>query len=104
MAPDAEDGATFDYRIVAKRRGYEDRRLMPMLSSYSDHYLYPDLNDVPEKYREDWIDTATYDERVRFGLPLEESNTPIKRDRRVPDMTISRNQEERPIEQETELE
>ena len=71
-APDSPEGAIFDYRVVAKRRGYENHRLKPQPGSYADHYLYPDLNDVPSEYRELWIEEATDAERIKFGLPVEE--------------------------------
>ena len=46
---------TFDYRIVAKRKGFEDYRLKEVYGAYSDHYLYPDINDVPMDMRSDWV-------------------------------------------------
>ena len=55
-APKAKDGAKFDYRVVAKRHGYEDIRLKPEPLAYSDHFLYPDLKDVPQKYRIEWVE------------------------------------------------
>jgi len=54
-APDAKDGAAFDYRIVAKRKGFESIRLELFEGAYCDQYLYPDINDVPQKYREEWL-------------------------------------------------
>ena len=54
-APDAPNGAKFNYRIVAKRKGFEDIRLLPVPESYTDHFLYPDIKDVPEEYRVKWI-------------------------------------------------
>ncbi len=33
---------SFDYRVVAKRRDFEDYRLRPVPSAYSDSYLYPE--------------------------------------------------------------
>ena len=49
------DDVEFDYRVVAKRKGYEDRRLDPVPSAYTDHFLYPDINDVPQEYRLEWV-------------------------------------------------
>ena len=57
-APDAPNGAKFSYRIVAKRKGYEDVRLLSVPESYTDHFLYPDIKDVPEEYRVKWIKMA----------------------------------------------
>ncbi len=54
VAPDAPEGARFDYRIVAKQRGYEYDRLIPAPAGYGDHNLYPDIADVPLEYRERW--------------------------------------------------
>jgi hypothetical protein len=54
MAPEAPEGARFDYRVVAKRRGYEDLRLEAAPAAYADHFLYPRVDDVPLEYREAW--------------------------------------------------
>lgn len=54
-APDAADGSAFDFRIVAKRKAYEDLRLKPAPDAYTDHNLYPDINDVPQEYRLEWV-------------------------------------------------
>jgi hypothetical protein len=54
VAPDAPQGARFDFRVVAKQRGYEDDRLILAPAGYGDHYLYPDIADVPPEYRERW--------------------------------------------------
>ena len=62
-APDAADGTSFDFRIVAKRKGYEDIRLEPAPSAYTDHFLYPDIEDVPEEYRFEWVRITPYEER-----------------------------------------
>ena len=62
-APNAEDGSPFDYRIVAKRRGYEERRLDPVPKAYTDHYLYPNINDVPQEYRLEWVKQVPPTER-----------------------------------------
>ncbi|MBN2543790.1 hypothetical protein JXI42_13095 [bacterium] len=54
-APDAPDGAEFDYRVAAKRRDFEDVRLELIPGAYTDHYLYPDIRDVPQEHRLSWI-------------------------------------------------
>jgi hypothetical protein len=53
-APNATDGAGFDYRIVAKRKGFETLRLDPIESAYTDRYLYPTVDEVPDAYKEAW--------------------------------------------------
>ncbi len=53
-APDAKDGATFDYRVVAKRKGYEELRLEIFEGAYTDMFLYPDIESVPDEYKEKW--------------------------------------------------
>jgi hypothetical protein len=70
MATEAPDGAAFDYRVLAKRRGYEDVRLRPAPSAYTDHYLYPELADVPAEYREAWLKSATAEERATYGAEV----------------------------------
>ena len=37
--------ASFTYRVVAKRKGFEDLRLKTEEIGYTDSQLYPDLND-----------------------------------------------------------
>ncbi len=54
-APEAEDGAAFDYRLVAKRKGFEDQRLVPFDGAYTDTYLYPTVDEVPEKHKQAWL-------------------------------------------------
>ena len=50
IAPEASDGASFDYRIVGKRKDAEDLRLEPTPSGYADTSLYPDEASVPAEY------------------------------------------------------
>jgi hypothetical protein len=64
VAPDAPEGAQFDYRVVAKRRGYEDLRLEQASAAWADHFLYPDVNDVPAQYRDEWIRNAPAEQEV----------------------------------------
>jgi hypothetical protein len=54
-APTAANGTAFDYRMVAKRKGYETLRLKKAPGAYTDKFLYPDVNEVPAEYREDWL-------------------------------------------------
>ncbi len=60
-APEAPDGAGFTYRIVAKRKGYEDIRLLDAPAAWTDRNLYPDIEDVPVEYRSEWIQMETPD-------------------------------------------
>ncbi|MBN2542612.1 hypothetical protein JXI42_07065 [bacterium] len=55
FAPDAVDGSSFHYKIAALRKGYEDLRMKRVPGNYTDHFLYPDINDVPDEYREEWL-------------------------------------------------
>jgi len=54
-APDAINGAEFDYRIVAKRKGFENLRLETFVGAYTDMYLYPTIDEVPDEYKEAWL-------------------------------------------------
>ena len=54
-APNAQDGALFDYRIVAKRKGFETLRLELFENAYTDRYLYPTEDEVPKAYKEKWV-------------------------------------------------
>jgi hypothetical protein len=63
-APTAANGTAFDYRMVAKRKGYEDLRLKKAPGAYTDKFLYPNVNDVPAEYREAW---------TKQNAPMEQS-------------------------------
>ncbi|MBN1756141.1 hypothetical protein JW877_08025 [bacterium] len=54
-APDAPCEAQFNYRVVAKRKLYEDLRMKIVPGLYADPFLYPDINDVPSEYLEEWL-------------------------------------------------
>ena len=54
-APQAANGTAFDYRLVAKRMGYEDLRMKKVPSSYTDRFLYPSVDLVPAKYKAEWL-------------------------------------------------
>lgn len=58
---DSPADMAFDYRIAAKRHGYEDLRLKPAPHSYSDHYLYPTIEEVPQEWRLDWVKNVPTD-------------------------------------------
>ena len=52
-APDAPDGTKFDWRVAAKRKHFEDRRLEIRISAYDDPYLYPEnMGAYPEEIYE----------------------------------------------------
>lgn len=64
--------AEFDWRLVAKRKGYENLRLETVNEGYGDPNLYPDSNDptIPEEFRSypqdiSPIDKAKYEEQLR---------------------------------------
>lgn len=46
---DARSAATFDYRVVAKRKGFETERLRETDVGYDDPNLYPELLDEKER-------------------------------------------------------
>ncbi len=79
MAPEAPQGAQFDYRIVAKRKGYEGLRLERTPAAYADHYLYPDLDGVPPQYREEWIRSAPPEVQAEYGVKTT-SSSPTEED------------------------
>jgi hypothetical protein len=56
----AGTNVSFDYRVVAKRRGFEDVRLNVTDAGYNDPVLYPDPNDpqVPAQIRAKRLATA----------------------------------------------
>ena len=45
VAMNAVDGTRFDYRIVAKRKGFESKRLDYCTVAETDSYLYPELRE-----------------------------------------------------------
>jgi hypothetical protein len=68
MAPEAPENAQFDYRIVAKRRGYEDLRLEQAPGAYADHFLYPDIGDVPVVHQAAWTKAAPATQRTTSSI------------------------------------
>jgi len=53
IAPDASDGSRFDYRVVAKRKNFETKRLDYCKAAENDSYLYPDLREKELRELED---------------------------------------------------
>ncbi|MBN2543570.1 hypothetical protein JXI42_11960 [bacterium] len=53
-APEAADDARFNYRVVAKRKLYEELRMKHVPGLYADPFLYPNIEDVPSEYRKEW--------------------------------------------------
>ena len=45
VAHDAFDGTRFDYRIVAKRKGFESNRLDYCKAAETDSHIYPELRE-----------------------------------------------------------
>jgi hypothetical protein len=56
----AGSNITFDYRVVAKRKGFEDTRLPVVSIGYNDPYLYPTPNDpqIPAPIRAKRLEAA----------------------------------------------
>lgn len=46
LAPHAPEGATFDWRIAAKRQNFTERRMDLVESAYNDAYLYPEYMGI----------------------------------------------------------
>jgi len=65
-APDATDGSEFDFRVVAKRAGYEDYRMEDAPAAYADYNLYKNIDEVPEEYRSIWIQNAPDEVKERY--------------------------------------
>ncbi|MBN3036611.1 MAG: hypothetical protein JW861_13575 [Bacteroidales bacterium] len=63
-SPEAKDGSAFDYRIVAKRKGYEDLRLEIVEDAYTDTCLYPTIDEVPDQFKEAWLEVNQKKESV----------------------------------------
>ena len=47
--------ASFDYRVLAKRKGYETQKMKVVENCYTDRFLYPDDNDpqIPSKWKQE---------------------------------------------------
>ncbi|PLW91681.1 MAG: hypothetical protein C0592_14635 [Marinilabiliales bacterium] len=73
-APNAANGSEFDYRVVAKRQGYEDYRMNDAPAAYSDYNLYQNIEDVPEEYRENWVNNAPIEIRKNYPEYYDGSN------------------------------
>lgn len=73
-APDAADGSAFDYRIIAKRQGYEDYRMKDVPESYTDYNLYQNIEDVPEEYRQKWVENAPEEVQMQYPQYLKKDH------------------------------
>jgi hypothetical protein len=76
ITEDLTSNATFDYRVVAKRKGFEDLRLKTEEIGYTDANLYPDPNDsqIPAKIRAkrlEEIENRKKEEEIRKNEQLE---------------------------------
>jgi hypothetical protein len=58
FAPDAPNGAEFDFRVVAKRPGHEGIRLEHAPCAYTDRHLYTNVTEVPARYQAEWLKAA----------------------------------------------
>jgi hypothetical protein len=45
VAPQGAEGTTFDYRVIAKRKGFESKRLDHCQAAEADAHLYPELRE-----------------------------------------------------------
>jgi hypothetical protein len=75
-APTAANGSEFDYRVVAKRQGYEDYRMKDAPESYTDYNLYKNIEDVPEEYRETWVQNAPPEVKKNYPEYYDAPNDP----------------------------
>jgi hypothetical protein len=75
--------AALSYRVVAKRRGFEDYRLKIENAGYNDPVLYPDPNDpqIPQEIRAKRLETQRIE--AQFGgqppQPQPSNPTPIEK-------------------------
>jgi hypothetical protein len=73
---------SFDYRVVAKRKGFEDLRLNVVDAGYNDPVLYPDPNDpqIPAGIRAKRLATARLmDANGNFIQPSPSNPTTVKK-------------------------
>jgi hypothetical protein len=78
----AGSDVSFDYRIVAKRKGFEDVRLDIARPGYTDPVLYPDPNDpqIPPDIRAKRLATAQLlDANGNFKQPSPSNPTTIRK-------------------------
>ncbi len=90
VAPEALDGTRFDYRVVAKRKGYETKRLDHCKAAETDSYLYPELREKELKELEE--------ERARLEKErarMEEEHQRMERERLLRDEEHARHEAER---------
>lgn len=59
--------ASFDYRVLAKRKGYETQRMKVVEYCYTDRFLYPDDNNpsIPLKWREQRQKEGEAEEKIK---------------------------------------
>jgi hypothetical protein len=62
--------ASFDYRVLAKRKGYETQRMKVTESCYMDKFLYPDDNDpdIPLEWKEKRQKQREDEEKIKESL------------------------------------
>jgi len=71
-APEAPDGAGFTYRIIAKRKDFEELRMPVISNAWTDHFLYPNVEDIPQEHRNAWVATLPMEEWVNYMQYLSE--------------------------------
>jgi hypothetical protein len=83
----AGSDVSFDYRVAAKRKGFEDVRLNVTPAGYTDPVLYPDPNDpqIPSDIRAKRLATARLqDANGNFIQPAPSNPTTVKKN--LPEM------------------
>jgi hypothetical protein len=96
---DISSGATFDYRVVAKRKGYEEERLRETDAGYDDPNLYPELLAEIEKREEEQIshDELEREQLLRDKQRMEEKNRLMEREREAQEEAMRRAAERQPV-------
>ena len=69
--------AAFDWRLVAKRKGFENLRLAEAPEAYTDPSLYPDPNDpaIPARWREKVLSNYNFLEKVNDNSRIQKHET-----------------------------
>ena len=90
FAPKALENSRFDYRVVAKRKNYEDFRMEIIESAYNDYYLYPENlgvypKNIYEKLNESNPKYETYEKYMIKELAMFEPNKLSPYNNKLPD-------------------
>jgi len=79
---------SFDYRVVAKRKGFENLRLKVVDAGYNDPVLYPDPNDpqIPAQIRAKRLETARLEAQFGGMSPQPQPSNPTTIKKNAPVM------------------